>query len=111
MQYRRRTDGKGQFRFEWRESGGQLVSQPTCQGFGNAVLLEAAKQFSQEVQAKYELEGLTYQLRLSVSGTEAPSDQVSTTFAKSGDEENVGAESASARSGCRSASAKRLCCL
>jgi two-component sensor histidine kinase len=70
------ADGKRQLLFGWRESGGPLVSQPTRKGFGSAVLLQAAKQFSQDVQAKYAPEGLTYQLRLSLSEIEAPQIEV-----------------------------------
>jgi two-component sensor histidine kinase len=66
------ADGRGQFRFEWRESGGPPVSPPTSKGFGSTILFEAAKQFSQDVQAKFSPEGLTYQLRLLLTGIEAP---------------------------------------
>jgi two-component sensor histidine kinase len=64
------ANGKGQFRFVWRESEGPLVAPPTRKGFGSAILFEVAKQFSKDVQAKYEPTGLTYQLLL--SGIEAP---------------------------------------
>jgi two-component sensor histidine kinase len=70
------ADGKGQLLFGWRETGGPLVSQPTRKGFGSAILFEAAKQFSQDVQANYALEGFTYQLRLSLSEIEAPQIEV-----------------------------------
>lgn len=70
------SNGKGQFRFEWRESGGPPVSPPTRKGFGSAILLEAAKQFSQNVQANYNPHGLTYQLELLLSGIEAPQVEV-----------------------------------
>jgi len=70
------ANGKGQFMFEWRESGGPPVSQPARKGFGSTILSDAAKQFSQDVQAKYEPEGLTYQLRSLLSGIEAPQVEV-----------------------------------
>jgi len=69
-------DGKGQLRFEWKESGGPSVSQPTRKGFGSTILLEVAKQFGHDVQAKYAPEGLRYQLRLLLSGIEAPRIEV-----------------------------------
>jgi len=66
------ANGSGQFRFEWRESGGPPVSPPARKGFGSTILFEAAKQFSQDVQAKFSPEGLTYQLRSLLTGIEAP---------------------------------------
>jgi two-component sensor histidine kinase len=69
------ANGSGQFRFDWRESGGPPVSPPARKGFGSAILFEAAKQFSQDVQAKFSPEGLTYQLRLLLAGIEAPRAQ------------------------------------
>jgi two-component sensor histidine kinase len=66
------ADGRGQFRFEWRESGGPPVSPPARKGFGSTILFEVAKQFSQDVQAKFSPEGLTYQLRSLLTGIEAP---------------------------------------
>ena len=66
------ANGSGQFRFEWRESGGPPVSPPARKGFGSTILSEAAKQFSQDVQAKFTPEGLTYELRSLLTGIEAP---------------------------------------
>jgi two-component sensor histidine kinase len=66
------ANGSGQFRFEWRESGGPPVSPPARKGFGSTILFEVAKQFSQDVQAKFSPEGLTYQLRSLLTGIEAP---------------------------------------
>jgi two-component sensor histidine kinase len=66
------ADGSGQFRFEWRESGGPPVSPPARKGFGSTILFEVAKQFSQDVQAKFSPEGFTYQLRSLLAGIEAP---------------------------------------
>ena len=66
------ANGSGQFRFEWRESGGPPVSPPARKGFGSTILFEVAKQFSQDVQAKFSPEGLTYQLRSLLAGIEAP---------------------------------------
>ena len=66
------ADGSGQFLFEWSESGGPPVSPPIRKGFGSTILFEAAKQFSEDVQAKFNPEGLTYQLRLLLTGIEAP---------------------------------------
>ena len=66
------ANGRGQLRFEWRESGGPPVSPPTSKGFGSTILFETAKQFSQDVQAKFSPEGFSYQLRLSLTVIEAP---------------------------------------
>jgi two-component sensor histidine kinase len=66
------ANGSGQLRFEWTESGGPPVSPPARRGFGSTILFEAAKQFSQDVQAKFSPEGFTYQLRLLLAGIEAP---------------------------------------
>ena len=66
------ANGRGQLRFEWRESGGPPVSPPTSKGFGSTILFETAKQFSQDVQAKFTPEGLTYELRSLLTGIEAP---------------------------------------
>jgi len=63
---------EGQFLFVWRESGGPLVAPPTRKGFGSAILVEVAKQFSKDVQVKYEPTGLIYQLQLLLSAIEAP---------------------------------------
>ena len=37
-------NGKRYFSFRWRESGGPPVSQPVRNGFGSAILIDAAKQ-------------------------------------------------------------------
>ena len=66
------ANGRGQLRFEWTESGGPPVSPPARKGFGSTILFEVAKQFSQDVQAKFSPEGLTYQLRSLLTGIEAP---------------------------------------
>jgi two-component sensor histidine kinase len=66
------ANGSGQFRFDWRESGGPPVSPPARRGFGSTILFEAARQFSQDVQAKFSPEGFTYQLRLLLAEIEAP---------------------------------------
>jgi two-component sensor histidine kinase len=66
------ANGSGQLRFEWRESGGPPVSPPARKGFGSTILFEVAKQFSQDVQAKFSPEGFTYQLRSLLAGIEAP---------------------------------------
>jgi two-component sensor histidine kinase len=66
------ANGSGQFRFEWRESGGPPVSPPARKGFGSTILFEVATQFSQDVQAKFSSEGFTYQLRSLLTGIEAP---------------------------------------
>jgi two-component sensor histidine kinase len=66
------ANGRGQLRFEWTESGGPPVSPPARKGFGSTILFEVAKQFSQDVQAKFSPEGFTYQLRSLLTGIEAP---------------------------------------
>ena len=68
------TDGKGQFRFVWRETGGPPVTPPTRKGFGTAILDQLAKNFGQKVEAVYHPGGLIYELvvSLSVIGAQQP---------------------------------------
>jgi two-component sensor histidine kinase len=66
------ADGRGQFRFVWRESKGPPVSPPTRQGFGSAILFELAKSFASNVQANYAPDGLVYELQIPLSAIEAP---------------------------------------
>jgi two-component sensor histidine kinase len=66
------ADGRGQFRFVWRESKGPPVSPPTRQGFGSAILFEMAKSFAPNVQANYAPDGLVYELQVPLSAIEAP---------------------------------------
>ena len=61
------TNGKGQLRFRWNESGGPPVVEPTRKGFGSAVLLETAKRFGRAAAAVYHPEGLTYEFRVLLS--------------------------------------------
>lgn len=65
-------DGNGRFSFEWKETGGPPVSEPTRRGFGSAIILEAAKQFGQEVAIEYDPVGLRYQLRVALSAIQSP---------------------------------------
>jgi PAS domain S-box-containing protein len=67
-----RMDGGDRFSFEWREAGGPPVSEPTRKGFGSAIILEAAKQFGQEVAIEYDPLGLHYQLRVALSAIQSP---------------------------------------
>jgi two-component sensor histidine kinase len=51
------------FCFIWSERDGPEVMPPQRKGFGTTLLVDAARQFSQEVQLVYEPEGLRYYLR------------------------------------------------
>jgi two-component sensor histidine kinase len=67
------TDGKAQFRFAWRESGGPPVIEPTRQGFGSSVLLEAVRRFGQAGTSVYHPKGLTYEFRALLSAIQPSS--------------------------------------
>ena len=64
-------DGGGRFKFAWNETGGPAVTKPTRRGFGSVILLDAAKRFGQSVVLNYALEGLSYQLEVSLDAIEA----------------------------------------
>ena len=64
------VDGKGQFRFAWREFGGPSVTAPTRKGFGTAILFGRAKHFGQNVEAKYAPQGFTYNLEIALNEIE-----------------------------------------
>ena len=65
------NQGHKQFHFRWSERGGPQVAPPGRKGFGNTILFEAAKRFSQNVEAKYGPEGLTYQITVLLSELQA----------------------------------------
>jgi two-component sensor histidine kinase len=65
------VNGKGEFRFAWRESGGPPVTRPTRVGFGTAILLGTAKHFSENVKAEYAPEGLIYNLIVALNKIES----------------------------------------
>jgi two-component sensor histidine kinase len=68
----KRINGSGGvFSLLWKESGGPKVSAPNRKGFGSAILLDAAKQFGQQVNLNYDPDGLTYEIRCSLSAIEA----------------------------------------
>jgi PAS domain S-box-containing protein len=61
------TDGDGRFCFTWHESGGPTVTPPSRRGFGSVILLDAAKQFGQNVALNYAPDGLNYELQIALS--------------------------------------------
>ena len=65
------ANGQNQFHFSWRELGGPPVAQPTRKGFGSAMLFDAAKRSGHTVQARYEPEGLIYELQSHLNTIEA----------------------------------------
>lgn len=66
-----RLNGSGTFSFAWRETGGPPVTAPTRKGFGSVILVDSAKQFSQNVVLDYARQGLCYDLQLQLSAIEA----------------------------------------
>jgi hypothetical protein len=48
-----------------------VVTRPMRKGFGTAILFEAAKHFSQNVEAEYAPEGLTYNLVVALHRVES----------------------------------------
>lgn len=61
-------NGEGSFLFLWTESGGPLVHTPTQKkGFGTVLLLDGARLFGQQVAMNFHPQGLSYELRLSLS--------------------------------------------
>jgi two-component sensor histidine kinase len=70
------VDGKKQFRFVWSESGGTPAAPPERRGFGSAILFNMAKSFSQNVEALYRPEGLTYELMVLLSAIAPPTSAV-----------------------------------
>ena len=65
------VDGDGLFSFMWIETGGPRVSPPKQTGFGSVILLDAARQFGQNVTADYAPDGLVYELQVSLGAIEA----------------------------------------
>ncbi len=70
-----RYNGRGQFTFSWKESGGPTVASPTRRGFGSAILLEAAQQFG-SVTMNYLPKGLIYQLQVDLTAIEVPKNVI-----------------------------------
>jgi two-component sensor histidine kinase len=66
-----RLNGSGTFSFAWRETGGPPVTPPIRKGFGSVILVDSAKQFSQNVVLDYARQGLCYDLQLQLSAIEA----------------------------------------
>jgi PAS domain S-box-containing protein len=61
------VNGEQVFAMEWRESGGPPVRRPRRKGFGSAILVEGAKKFGRHAELRFEPQGLSYELRLSLS--------------------------------------------
>lgn len=68
-----RLNGGGTFSFAWRETGGPAVTAPTRKGFGSVILLDSARQFSQDVALDYARQGLRYELQLQLTAIEPSS--------------------------------------
>lgn len=66
-----RLNGSATFSFAWRETGGPPVTAPTRKGFGSVILVDSAKQFSQDVTLDYARQGLCYDLHIQLSAIEA----------------------------------------
>ena len=65
-------DGNALFSFHWKETGDPSVATPPKRrGFGSAILLDAAKHFGEAVDLKYEADGLSYRLDVSLAAIEA----------------------------------------
>jgi len=52
------------FELCWREEGGPPVSEPARRGFGSTILVQAAKQFAEDVTMEYRPTGFYYELRI-----------------------------------------------
>ena len=65
------TNGKGEFRLVWAETGGPPVAIPTRNGFGSAILFDGAKQFGHNVEAKYLPKGFTYEICIPLNTIQA----------------------------------------
>jgi two-component sensor histidine kinase len=63
------------FCFTWSESGGPQVVPPQRKGFGTTLLVDAARQFSQEVELVYDPKGLQYRLRTRLAAVERKPDR------------------------------------
>ena len=57
----------GRLNFEWRESGGPVVSTPTKTGFGMRLLSQALTQFGGVVATKFEATGLLCKISVTIS--------------------------------------------
>jgi PAS domain S-box-containing protein len=67
----KRANGDGTFLFEWKETGGPKVLQPSRKGFGSTILLDVAKQLAEHVMLEYESDGLRYAARFPLSAIKA----------------------------------------
>jgi PAS domain S-box-containing protein len=59
------------FSFRWQENGGPPAAKPLRRGFGNSVLVDAAKAFGEHVTLDYAPEGVSYELFVSLSKIQA----------------------------------------
>jgi two-component sensor histidine kinase len=74
----------GRLNFEWRESGGPVVSAPSKTGFGMRLLSQALIQFGGVVETKFEATGLLCKMSLALpENTTAGPDNGSAITAKS----------------------------
>jgi PAS domain S-box-containing protein len=62
-----RVNGEQIFAMAWRESGGPRVRKPRRNGFGSTILVEGARKFGRHADLRFQPEGLSYELRLSLS--------------------------------------------
>jgi PAS domain S-box-containing protein len=63
-----RVNGEQIFAMAWRESGGPRVRKPRRSGFGSTILVEGARKFGRHADLRFQPEGISYELRLPLSG-------------------------------------------
>jgi two-component sensor histidine kinase len=68
-------NGRDEFVFQWVETGGPQIQTHERKGFGTSVLLDVARQFSHDVELKYEPSGVIYRLRAHLSAIKAASSE------------------------------------
>jgi two-component sensor histidine kinase len=66
-----RMNGDAFFKFMWTEHGGPPVVVPSRKGFGTAIIIDAAKQFAQNVSMNYDPNGLRYELQVPLRNIQA----------------------------------------
>jgi two-component sensor histidine kinase len=76
-------NGGALFRLRWTEHGGPPVLVPSRRGFGTAIIIDAAKQFAQNVSMSYDPNGLRYELQVAVRDIQAPPSPIASGAAES----------------------------